>query len=85
MTAKNLKHAVYGFVGSVVLGACLFGVPCGLYGAIQASGPRGFIEKNGSEVPMVEHAAESFLGGAVLGGAAGTIAGLGVAIKRLVS
>ena len=87
MTAKTVRHAIWGFLGSILLGVCLFGIPLALYGAWDAWTEPVVLhgKSRGEERTVLGRAAEGFSVGAFIGGVAGTIAGVGVAAKRLLS
>ncbi len=85
MTSRTLKYAARGFLGSILLGACLFGVPIGLWGAQDAWVEPVVLygKSRGTEQTVLGRGSECFCVGAVLGGVAGAIAGVGVAVERL--
>ena len=85
MTRRSVLHAIRGFVGTTVLGICLFGIPLALYGAWDAwTEPVDLYGKSrGEERTVLGRATETFCVGAFIGGISGMVVGAGVAAKRL--
>ena len=85
MTRKTVLHAVRGFVGTTLLGMCLFGIPLALYGAWDAWVEPVVLygKSRGEEQTVLGRTAETFCVGAFIGGISGMIAGAGVAAMRL--
>jgi len=87
MSATHARYAVRGFLGTILLGIFLFGIPRSLFGAWDAwTEPVELHGKRSGEVKSIpREAAMGFYAGAFLGGIAGTIAGIGVAANRLLA
>ena len=87
MVAKRVTRAITGFFGTVLLGTCLFAVPCAVGAGWQAwRDPENVYRKQAPpERPVLARTTEGFCGGAFIGGMAGAIVGAGVAAKRLLS
>jgi hypothetical protein len=85
MTKKTALQAIRGFVGTTLLGVCLFGLPLVLYGAWGAwTEPVVLVGKRrGEKQTVLGRATETFCVGAFIGGISGMIVGTGVAAKRL--
>jgi hypothetical protein len=85
MKTTNAIPAMRGFVCAVLLGICLFGIPLAFYGAWDAwNEPVVLDGKNrGEEQTVLGRTTEGGSIGVFVGGIAGTIAGIGVAAKRL--
>jgi hypothetical protein len=85
MTRKIILHAIHGFVGTTLLGICLFGIPLALYGAWDAWKEPVVLDgkSRGEERTILGRSTETFCVGAFIGGISGMIAGAGVAAMRL--
>jgi hypothetical protein len=85
MIVRALKHAIPVFIGSILLGICLFGIPLAVWGAIDVwNDPVDLGGKSGAtERTVIGRAAECFCVGAFLGGVAAVIPGIWLALIRL--
>jgi hypothetical protein len=87
MIATAIKRAIWGFLGSALLGVCLFGVPLALWGALDALKEPVVLDgkRRGMEQTVIGRSTECFCAGAFVGGCAGAITGLGVAAARVMN
>jgi hypothetical protein len=85
MKSRVLNDVIRAFLGSIIIGVCLFGVPIALGSAYDAwVNPVVMYGKSRvEERTILGNAAEGFCCGAVLGGLAGAIFGATVAVERL--
>lgn len=83
MPARNLRRSFSGFLAAIVIGALLAGSVCALIAAWDAWMRPLARMKGGYETKsVITQASQGFVGGAILGGVGGFIAGVIIAARR---